>query len=67
MGEIDKLGMAAPGVPNEPYNTGFDEKTAQEGLSMMDEATPDQLDYMPVRRGPRYQRQTAFSYKPYGQ
>jgi hypothetical protein len=67
MGEIEKLGMAAPGVPNEPYNTEFDEKTAQAGLAMMDAATPDQPDYMQVRRGPRYQRQTPYKYKGYGE
>jgi hypothetical protein len=67
IGEIEKLGMAAPGVPNEPYNTEFDEKTAQAGLAMMDAATPDQPDYMQVRRGPRYQRQTPYAYKRYGE
>ena len=66
-GEIDKLGMAATGVPNEPYSAGFDDKMAAAGLDMMSEATPDQPDYMQVRRGPRWQRQTPYSYKPYGQ
>jgi len=51
-------GKAAPGL---------DPALGQAGLSMMDEATPDQPDYMQVRRGPRYQRQTPYSYKPYGQ
>ena len=63
-GEDDPSYWAEQGksVPNK-----FDAKIAQAGLSMMDEATPDQPDYMQVRRGPRYQRQTAYSYKPYGQ
>ena len=51
-------GKAAPGL---------DPALGQAGLDMMSEATPDQPDYMQLRRGPRWQRQTAYSYKPYGQ
>jgi len=51
-------GKAAPGL---------DPALGQAGLSMMDEATPDQPDYMQVRRAPKWQRQTDYSYKPYGQ
>lgn len=52
-GEDDPSYWAEQGksVPNK-----FDAKIAQAGLDMMDAATPDQPDYMQVRRGPRWQR-----------